>query len=134
MKQKILCVDDEEAVINFMELFLSKHYEVHTAKSGTEALEIFQEEGPFNVILSDVQMPNMTGVELVPKVLELSPNTTCILLTGHSDFTRVHELLNSGQVYKYIVKPVLPETLLEVIDDALKAGSNGLSGELTADS
>ena len=127
MKRKILCVDDEEAVVNFMQLFLSKHYDVYTARSGEEALSILNEDGPFDVLLSDVQMPNISGVELVPKVLEISPNTTCVLLTGHSDFTLVHELLNSGQVYKYIVKPVLPKTLLEVIDDALKASVPGTS-------
>jgi YesN/AraC family two-component response regulator len=123
MKRKILCVDDEEAVVNFMQLFLSKHFDVHTARSGEQAISIFKEDGPFEVVLSDVQMPNMSGVELIPKILEFAPETTCILLTGHSDFTLVHELLNSGQVYKYIVKPVLPKTLLEVIDDALKASS-----------
>jgi YesN/AraC family two-component response regulator len=121
MKQKILCVDDEEAVVNFMKLFLSKHYEVHTARSGQEAIETFEREGPFNVVLSDVQMPNMSGVELIPKLHDVRPTTVCVLLTGHSDFTLVQELLDSGKVYKYIVKPVLPKTLLEVIDEAIQS-------------
>jgi len=121
MKQKVLCVDDEEAVVNFMKLFLSKHYEVHTARSGQEAVEVFEKKGPFSVVLSDVQMPNMSGVELIPKLHDIRSCTVCVLLTGHSDFTLVQELLDSGKVYKYIVKPVLPKTLLEVIDEAIQS-------------
>ena len=119
MKTKILCVDDEEAVLNFMQLFLSKHYDVYTAQGGEEALEVIEAHGPIDLVLSDVQMPGINGVDLVEKIKSITSDTICIMLTGHSDFTKVQELLDSGKVYKYMVKPVLPKKLLETIDEAI---------------
>lgn len=104
MQHKVLFVDDEPQIVQSLSL-LFDDYNVMTATSGEEALKYFKNGNVPDVIVSDQRMPMMTGVELLQKVREISPNTVRILLTGYSDLDAVIDSVNSGEIFRYINKP-----------------------------
>ena len=119
-KPKLLCVDDEQPVLQGLKLHLSQKYEVHTADSGQEALKVFDEEGPFPVVLSDARMPGMDGIELLSHIRQKSPDTLRLLLTGQTDFDLVMNAINEGNVFKYLLKPIPPKKLHDELAEVFK--------------
>ncbi len=105
MTEKILFVDDEENVLQSMKRQLRKRFSMQTAMSGDEALKILKEEGPFAVIVSDMRMPGMNGVELLSRVKELYPEIVRIMLTGNADQETAMEAVNAGQIFRFLTKP-----------------------------
>jgi len=104
MTYKILIVDDEPANLRTLERLFSDQYEVITAASGIEALELLVAHD-IALILSDQRMPGMTGIEFLMKAAALRGQTVRIILTGYTDVETLVEAVNSGVVYKYITKP-----------------------------
>ena len=78
---RILLVDDDDAQIHFLEkCFISVDgYDTYSAMNGREALEIYKAHGPFEVVVTDFQMPHMTGVELIHAIRKINPDQHCIL-------------------------------------------------------
>jgi signal transduction histidine kinase len=118
MKRTILLVDDEPDGLESMSLLLADEYHVLTAESGQAALALLARE-PVEAILADQRMPRMTGVELLGQAKELYPEVVRLLLTAYSDFDAMREAINTGQVYRYILKPCELEDLLITIRQAL---------------
>ena len=83
---KVLIVDDEEAILKGIKLNLGREFSISTAKESQEALEIVREQGPFDVVVSDMRMPGMDGATLLRTIKEENPQIMTILLTGHADF------------------------------------------------
>ncbi len=104
MKHKILCIDDEQDIVDALFRLFRKDYEVLTATSGQEGLDLLQQH-KVSLIISDQKMPGMTGVETLKKSIEKSPDSIRILLTGYTDIESVIDSINSGEVYRYITKP-----------------------------
>lgn len=104
-KNRILIVDDESSVLDVFLINFSERYEIFTASSGQEALDIFQQHEDIGVILSDYRMPGMTGVKLLRKIYELAPDTIRILITAYADFDNIYDAINEGHIYQYIRKP-----------------------------
>ncbi|HEV7700142.1 MAG TPA: HD domain-containing phosphohydrolase [Pyrinomonadaceae bacterium] len=104
MKYKILLVDDEPANLRMLERLFSDQYDVLTAGSGADGLEILASHD-IALILSDQRMPGMTGLEFLQKAAELRTHTVRIVLTGYTDVDALVGSINSGVVYKYITKP-----------------------------
>src|SRR5580765_3280532 len=104
MKYKILIVDDEAANLRMLERLFRDEYEPIIAESGEEALEMLNH---FDValIISDQRMPGMAGIEFLKKAAEMRPQTVRIILTGYTDVNDLVEAVNSGVLYKYLVKP-----------------------------
>lgn len=99
----ILFVDDEPMVLETISLvFRGWHFK--TATSADAALKLLSEE-KFAVVVSDQRMPGMTGVELLKKVKEQSPETIRVVLTGYSDLDSIIEAINTGEVWRFINKP-----------------------------
>jgi response regulator RpfG family c-di-GMP phosphodiesterase len=119
MPHKVLFVDDEPNVVQSLSL-LFDDYDVITATSGEEALQHFQRGNVPDVIVSDQRMPMMTGVELLQKVREISPNTVRILLTGYSDLDAIINSVNSSEIFRYINKPWNSAKLKETVALACK--------------
>jgi two-component system cell cycle sensor histidine kinase/response regulator CckA len=83
---RVLVVDDEETVCRFVDRVLrDAGYETATAPGGAEALEIMARLGPFDVLLTDVMMPEMTGDELARRLRKSEPHLKVLYLTGYSD-------------------------------------------------
>jgi two-component system sensor histidine kinase/response regulator len=104
MNHKILVVDDEVANLRSLERIFRKSHTVLTAQSGTEALSLL-EQHDVALLISDQRMPEMTGIELLKKTVQLRPHMVRILLTGYTDVSTLIDAINCGHVYRYITKP-----------------------------
>lgn len=82
--KRILFVDDEQALVQLgAELLADSGFEVDCAYSGPEALQLFQERGDFDLLVTDESMPGMSGIELAQEVYRQSPSTPVLLCSGH---------------------------------------------------
>lgn len=112
-KPVIICVDDEQTILDSLEIDLLKAFEdkylIETAQSGEEALELLSEllaeQYEVPLVISDQIMPNMKGDELLRSVHAISPNTLKIMLTGQADLEAVVNAINYAKLYRYIPKP-----------------------------
>jgi response regulator RpfG family c-di-GMP phosphodiesterase len=117
--RRVLVVDDEEAIRSVFGKFLrARGYEVTATSSGEEALAAVQSGQKFSLMLCDVRMPGMTGVELVPKVLEIDPEIAVMMLTAVNDSSTATEALASGAM-DYLMKPVELKDLERAIERLL---------------
>ena len=120
---KILCVDDEPNILSALRRLLSlEGFEVFTADSGEQALDLLAKT-TMHVIISDMQMPNMNGSELLEKVRQKWPHTMRLMLTGASDISGAIEAINQGTIYRYNAKPWNDEDLLSTIKSAIAFGT-----------
>jgi putative two-component system response regulator len=101
----LLVVDDEDAIRNALRKFLTQQgYEVATASSGEEALLILQRQKIIGMLL-DVNMPGISGVELVPQIMEIEPTIALLMLTAVNDATSAALCMQRG-AYDYLIKPI----------------------------
>lgn len=114
MNHKILIVDDEPVNLRLMERLFRRSYDVITALSGKEGLEILQQHD-VALIISDQRMPGMTGIEFLKCAAETRQHTVRIILTGYTDINALVEAINSGAVYKYVSKPWQNEDLAQTV-------------------
>lgn len=115
MNNKILCVDDEDSILRGFQLNLRKDFELHVASNGIEGLEVFDREGGFSVVLSDMRMPQMDGATMLGEVKKRDPEVVTVLLTGHTDFESAMSAVNSGSVFRMLAKPCPPEELINAL-------------------
>lgn len=108
MTEKILFVDDEPHVLQSIQRQLRKRFTLEIAEGGAEALRILKENGPFAVIVSDMRMPEMNGVELLSKVKDLYPETVRMMLTGNADQETAMDAVNTGHIFRFLTKPCPP--------------------------
>lgn len=104
MKYKILIVDDEAANLRMLERLFRGEFDVVSAASGAEGLEMLALHD-IALILSDQRMPGMTGIEFLKRAAEMRPQCVRMILTGYTDAGDLVEALNSNVIYKYITKP-----------------------------
>jgi FixJ family two-component response regulator len=119
-RQRILIVDDEEAILETMGFTFEDEYEVLTAPSARLGLEILEQKSPVAVVISDQRMPEMTGVDFLTAVYERHPDSTRIILTGFADMDAIIRAINTGHVYAYITKPWEHEELKQVVRRAVE--------------
>ena len=112
---KILCVDDEQHILASYRRQLRKDFDLDTASSGPEGLEAIQTNGPFAVIVSDMQMPGMNGVQFLSEARKIAPNSVRMMLTGVADQSTAAEAVNEGNVFRFLTKPCPSETLTRTL-------------------
>lgn len=105
MNEKILFVDDEPQLLQAVKRQLRKRFDLYTAEGGVQALEILRKKGPFAVIVSDMRMPGMDGIELLGRVKGSYPDTVRMMLTGNVDQETAAAAVNKGQVFRFLNKP-----------------------------
>lgn len=120
MTEKILFVDDEENVLNAFRRQLRKGYDVTTESRATDALQTIEKEGPFAVIVSDMRMPEMDGIEFLKASQELAPDSVRLMLTGNADQQTAIDAVNEGKVFRFLNKPCDLGTMTSTIDAALE--------------
>ena len=119
MVPKILVVDDEENLLRLFQRVLGKEgYEVRTAGSGTEALRLLQQED-FDLIISDLVMPILGGLELMQAVKEDHPDLPFVLITAFGSIGSAVEAIKAG-AFDYLTKPFHKEEILTIVRKALK--------------
>ncbi len=116
---KVLLVDDDSSVRRVLQFKLEKRgYTVETASDGIGALEILKEK-PFDLLLSDIRMPRMDGIELLNEAKSTQPDIKVILITAHATVNQAVQAVKLG-AFDYITKPFEDEELFVAIEKALK--------------
>lgn len=119
MTYKIMIVDDELANLRTLVRLFRQEYEVLTAASGPEALDMLKQHD-VALIISDQRMAGMSGIELMKKTVELRPQMVKILLTGYTDAGALIEAINCGLIYRFITKPWNNDDLRTTVIRALE--------------
>ncbi|MDD3337512.1 MAG: response regulator [Lachnospiraceae bacterium] len=116
---RVIVVDDEPAALAHLSSIIKKRcsgYQViDTAENGREALEKVRQKKP-DLLICDVKMPIMNGIELVQAVRSDSPDTYSVIVSGYQDFEYARDALKSG-VCDYILKPVMPHSMKKTLDE-----------------
>jgi response regulator RpfG family c-di-GMP phosphodiesterase len=118
MNENILFVDDDENILDAYRRQLRKQYQIETALGSEKGVEIFNSE-TFAVVISDLRMPGMDGIEFLARVREVSPDTVRIMLTGNADLHAAIEAVNQGNIFRFLTKPCSPEHLAQAIESGL---------------
>lgn len=120
--RKILVIDDEKPTLSMFQLFLKVYgYTVFTAENGEQGLKIFQKERPA-IVITDIKMPGMDGLEVLKQIKAMSPQTEVIIITGHGDVDLTIEAMNLNAT-DFINKPIQKNAL----DSALKRAQERIS-------
>ncbi len=130
MPKRIIFVDDEPSILGIYEMlqpFLGEGYTVTTAPGGPEALALFAEQ-PFDLIVSDLTMPRMTGIELLTEVAKISPATARIVVSGFADEVTAAKCLMVA--HRYFTKPFSPTALTKVIISLCEARNRVAHGRI----
>lgn len=128
MKKAIICVDDEDIILEALKdqlgTFFEENYIIETATTAIEGLEIYHEliesgmEVP--VVISDYLMPEMRGDEFLIKIHDINPGTLKILLTGHANLEGVANAINNANLYRFIPKPWDRDDLILTVREAVR--------------
>ncbi len=120
MKSRILVVDDEESIREFLEIMLKKEgYEVTTAEDGLRAKDILSKK-TFDMVISDMQMPNVTGIELLKFVKESYPEVVFMMITAFGTTETAVDAMKMG-AYDYVTKPFKIDEVRLNISNALRS-------------
>lgn len=120
MNKRILIVDDDRNLLSSLKRQLRKKYSVKTAMGPESGLEAIETDGPFAVILSDLQMPGMDGIQFLSEAKERVPDSVRVMLTGNADLQKAIQAVNEGHIYRFLTKPCPIDTLSNTIDQALE--------------
>jgi len=118
MNQKILFVDDDPNLLAALKRGLRKQFEFDVALGPEQGLSILDENGPFAVVVADMRMPGMNGVQFLAEVKTRSPDTVRMMLTGNADLQTAITAVNEGNIFRFLTKP----SSQEVLAVALNAG------------
>ena len=119
-KGRILIIDDERNVLLGLRRQLRRRFDLALATSGEEGLALLQKEGPFAVVVCDMNMPGRTGIEVLAEIGELSPDTVRIMLTGQADLSTAMNAVNHGNIFRFFTKPCAAETLVSGLEAGLE--------------
>ena len=120
MNIKVLFVDDDDNILASVHRHFHKRYKLDVASGGPQALRAMEEHGPYAVVVADMAMPGMNGIEFLQQAMALAPDTVRIMFTGHPGPLTLLEAINSGQVFRFVTKPCPPEELSRVVDAGLQ--------------
>lgn len=119
MTQKILFVDDDPAVLDGYRRSLHREFEIEIAIGAEQGLAVLQERGPFAIVVSDMRMPGMNGVQFLSQVRQFTPHTIRMILTGFSDIEAALAAVNEGEVFRFLTKPCEKNVLAKALTTAL---------------
>lgn len=119
MDETILFVDDDRDILNSVQrVFADSEIDGLYVQSPEQALELCRRKR-IALIVSDNQMPGMSGIELLSRLKEESPQTVKILMTAYADLTTALQAINKGEVYRFLVKPWTNEELIKTVSEGL---------------
>jgi two-component system response regulator HydG len=117
-KGSVLVVDDKPNMLKMLRTMLGDEYDVRIAENGKEALEKFR-DSPADIVLTDIRMPDMNGMEVLRAIKEESSQTEVILMTAFAEVSQAVEAVKEG-AYNYVKKPFEPEDMLITLEKALE--------------
>jgi len=119
MNNRVLLVDDEVNILNSYRRNLRNKFKFDVAQSGIEALSLIA-KNKYSVVITDMKMPSMDGIELLQKIKLKSPNTVRMMLTGNSDQKTAIDALNIGDIFRFINKPCSHQELCTLIEAGIE--------------
>jgi len=120
MNKSILFVDDDVKLVQSFGRTLGNMYDVSSSITPENALAAVKKRGPFAVVVSDLRMPGMNGVELLKKIRDIEPDTVRVILTGHADLDVAMSAVNEGHVFRFLTKPCSIRDLRTALDTCLE--------------
>lgn len=120
MTQKVLFVDDEPNLLQAVKRGLRGNFDLDLAEGGLAGLRQLRNEGPYAVVISDMRMPQVTGLQVLAEAKRLSPDTVRIMLTGNNDQKTATDAVNAGEVFRFLNKPCPIEELSQTIQAAIR--------------
>ncbi|WP_419176867.1 response regulator [Desulfosediminicola sp.] len=116
----ILFVDDEPDILNALKRFLKREeYVAEFVSGGLEAVERLK-RGDINILVTDMQMPGMDGTQLVQYAKEHYPSIVRMVLSANTNFEQTMASINSGEIFRYIIKPLNPKLFRSILHDAVE--------------
>jgi len=116
----LLYVEDNTIIQKIVKEILQTHFkEIYIANDGEKGLKLYQEKNP-DIVLADISMPNMNGLDMISNIKKLNPNQKIALLTGYNNITYLNKAINIG-VDKYILKPIDHKQMLIALEDIVKS-------------
>lgn len=119
-KRKVLFVDDDSNLLAALNRRLRKVFDLELAVGPEPGLMILEQSGPFAVVVADMRMPGMDGVEFLRHVKEMSPDTVRIMLTGNADMQTAIDAVNKGNIFRFLTKPCPYETMTLAVNAGLE--------------
>jgi ActR/RegA family two-component response regulator len=118
--ESILCVDDDPNILAALQRQFRKTFRIVTATGPEEGLAAIDGKGPFAVVVSDLRMPGMSGIQFLTAVRALAPDTVRVMLTGQADMADAIAAVNQGAIFRFLLKPSSAIILGKVIEAALE--------------
>jgi putative two-component system response regulator len=120
MQETVLFVDDEKSYLAYTSsIFENKGLRILSASSALEALKLVEEQS-IAVVVSDNEMPGMRGIELLARIKEVSPHTVKIMMTASADLAVTLAAINSGEVFRFVLKPWKKAEMLQAVKDGIR--------------
>ena len=117
---RILFVDDDPNILSAYKRNLRHRFSIDTAPNGDAGLDLVNEKRPYAVVVADMQMPGMNGIEFLKRVVEKTPDTVRLMLTGNADQKTASDAVNHGHVFSFLSKPCPSQSLEVALDNALR--------------
>jgi len=118
-KGKILVIDDEDIVrLSCSRSLVPEGYELKMAKNGPEGLKMLEEEA-FDLVLTDLKMPNMDGIEVLGTIKTKWPKTDVVIVTGYQTVETAVKAIKLG-AFDYIEKPFTPDSLIATVENVFR--------------
>lgn len=119
MSKKILICDDEEGIRESLKLILEDHYELIVTEGGEQCLDCLENADDIGLLLLDIKMPQVNGLEILPQIKEKHPELKVVIVTGYKSVETAAEASRLGAC-GYIVKPFKSDEILSTVEKNLK--------------
>ncbi|PQO28685.1 HD domain-containing phosphohydrolase [Blastopirellula marina] len=120
MIKRVLLVDDEPNILNGYKRHLRKQFEVEVAEGGGQAIQRLDSDEAYAVVVSDMQMPGVSGVQVLAHAARLHPDTVRVMLTGNADQQTAVVAVNEGRIFRFLNKPCQPDLLAQTLEEGLR--------------
>lgn len=121
MSDRILFVDDDPYILRAMTRALELDFDLMTAGSAYEAIGILEAQGPFKVVVTDINMPGMDGIELTQVIAERWPGTICVILSGNQETETEARVQNLANVFRFLRKPTANQEVAGCLQEILES-------------
>jgi DNA-binding NtrC family response regulator len=125
-KKRILFVDDDELILSCFQRLLSRRFDLDVADGSAEALVAIEGKGPYSIVVTDMNMPGMNGLELLARAKRVCPATIGILMSGNTEIHDLEHALRDRIVSKVLNKPFPANSLVDVLEDLLDQDGTAL--------
>ncbi|MBD3403914.1 response regulator [candidate division GN15 bacterium] len=118
--ERVLLVDDDPSLLAAISRRFRGKFDIDTAEGGHEGLEKIAKNGPYAVVISDMRMPEMNGIQFLARSAELAPDMVRIMLTGNADLETAMHAVNESNIYRFLMKPCHNDTMEWAIEAGIE--------------